>query len=285
MTMPPAHSGTYFIEDQYTVEELSRISDQDQLVTASMGGVLAEQVNPGLFHSVLDVACGVGNWIIDMAQAYPDMLLTGIDINPRMISAAREQAEALNVHKRVEFYVMDALRVFDFTDFSFDLVNLRFALGFVRTWEWPLLLGEMLRVLRPGGVVRLTDEEVIHESSSPAAMQFCGMLLCALFRSGHLFAEESAGLTNHLASLLVHQGVQQVQTQAHVLQYRAGTPEGQVYAQDGVRLLHLMRPFLQRWGCLQGDYDALQQQVSVEVAQPDFAAIWRLLTVWGTKAE
>jgi hypothetical protein len=88
------------------------------------------------------------------------------------------------------------------------------------------VLIELLRVVRPGGVVRLTDEEVNHQSTSPGAMQFCEMLLCTLFRSGHLFAQESAGLTAHLAPLLSRNGFQQVQTRAYPLQYRAGTPEG-----------------------------------------------------------
>src|SRR6266700_3273659 len=130
-----------------------------------------------------------------------------------------EQAAAQHVDDRIELHVMDALGVLDFPDASFDLVNLRFALSFVRTWDWPRLLREFLRVVRPGGVVRLTDEEVIQQSTSPASMQFCEMLLCALYRAGHLYAQESTGLTAHLAPLLSQHGYQQVQTRVYALQY------------------------------------------------------------------
>jgi SAM-dependent methyltransferase len=232
---------------------------------------------------VLDVACGSGGWVIEAAQTYPEMSLVGIDINQRMIRYARAQAAAHHVDDRIEFHVMDALLPLAFPDASFDLVNLRFAISFVRTWDWPRLLGELLRVVRPGGVVRLTDEEVIHQSTSSASMQFCEMLLCALFRSGHLFAQESAGLTAHLAPLLSRHGCQQVQTRAYPLQYRAGTPEGQAYAENGEHVLRTLRPFLQKWGCMIRDYNTIHRQVLKEIQQPDFCATWHLLTAWGVK--
>lgn len=281
----PSHpsSGTYFVQDPQNEEEFQRVAEQDRLVTASMGGVLAEQENAGRFLRVLDVACGVGSWAIEAAQTYPGMSLVGIDSNSLMIASAQEQAKAQQVSERVEFRVMDALRVLDFPDRSFDLVNLRFTLSFIRTWEWNRLMSDWARILRPGGVVRLTEEEVIHQSNSPASMQFCAMLECALFRSGHLFSQESNGLTTHLAPLLSQQGFQQVQTRAYALHYRAGTPEGQAYAQNGKHVFRTLRPFIQKWGCLSKDYETIQQQASEETAQSDFSATWHLLTVWGSK--
>jgi ubiquinone/menaquinone biosynthesis C-methylase UbiE len=278
-------SGTYFIDEQYRDEEVLRLTEQDRRVTAAMGGVLAEQDDPGLFRHVLDVACGVGGWAIDMAQTYPELSLIGIDVDSRMIAAARAQAATLKLQKRVDFYVMDALSTLNFPDLSFDLVNLRFGLGFVRTWDWKRLLGDLWRVLRPGGVLRVTDEEIIHESNSPAARQFYEVLLRALEQSGHLFMNKSTGLTGHLPELFNQIGFQQVQTRAYTLRYHAGTPEGQAYIENGLRLLRMLRPFLQHWGCLPPDYDAIQQQAHAEVARPDFAAIWHLLTVWGIRGE
>jgi len=278
------YSGTYFVQDRENEEELARLVNQDRLVTASMGGVLPEQPNPGAFQRVLDVACGAGSWVIEAAQTYPGMSLVGVDINQRMIEYARAQAAAHHVNDRVEFHVMDALSILDFPDASFDLVNLRFAVSFVRTWDWPKVLSEMLRVACPEGVVRLTDEEIIHQSSSPASMQFCEMLLCALFRSWHLFAQESNGLTAHLASLLNRRGCKQVQTRAHALQYQAGTPEGQAYIEDGARVLRTLRPFIQKWGCMSEDFDAIREQALEETQRPDFCATWHLLTAWGIKS-
>jgi len=185
------YNGTYFVQDRQSEEELIRLANQDRVVTAAMGGVLAEQANPHAFRRVLDVACGSGGWSVEAAQSYAKMSLVGIDVNPRMIEYARVKAGMYTVSDRVEFRVMDALSVLDFPDSSFDLVNMRFAISFLRTWDWPKVVRELMRIVRPGGVVRLTDEEVMHQSNSPASMQFCEMLLCALFRSGHLFTQES----------------------------------------------------------------------------------------------
>lgn len=284
-TSSQPYSGTYFVQDQQNQEELIRLAEQDQLITISMGEVLAEQTDPGRFRQVLDVACGVGGWVIKAAKTYPDMTLVGIDINQHMIAYAQEQAMKQQVDDRVEFRVMDALRPLDFPWASFDLVNLRFALGFVRTWEWSRLIGSLMRVLRPDGIIRLTEEHVIHQSSSPASMRFCEMLLCALFRSGHLFTQESSSLTDRLASLLHQQNGQQVQTQPYTLYYQAGTPEGQAYIRDGIRVLRTLRPFLEKWGCINEDYEELSQAVYRELHQPDFTASWHLVTIWAKKAQ
>lgn len=282
--MARPYSGTYFVEDWYRGEELRRLASQDQLVTASPGGLLEEQADPAALRNVLDVACGVGGWSIEVALRYPEINLVGIDNNPYMIAAAREQAAVSQVAERVDFRLMDALRTLDFADHSFDLVNLRFALGFMRTWEWSRLLSDLLRVLRPGGIIRLMDENVIHESTSPAMLQFYELLLSALFRSGRLFTQESSGLTAHLALLLDRQGFRQVQTRECSLQFRAGTPQGEVYVQSRLSLLRMLRPFIQKWGQLSIDYDTLQQQVSAELSRPDFSATWRLVTAWGVRS-
>src|SRR5690242_11234173 len=113
---------TYFVQDRKDKRELTRLMIQDRLMTAMMGGVLPEQPDPTIFHRVLDVACGTGGWVIEAAQTYPEVSLVGIDISQRMIKYARTQAEACQIHDRIEFRVMDALGPLDFPTASFDLV-------------------------------------------------------------------------------------------------------------------------------------------------------------------
>ncbi|HEY7416282.1 MAG TPA: hypothetical protein VH593_13910, partial [Ktedonobacteraceae bacterium] len=76
--------GTYFVQARKRKgkkEEIARIDVEDQMNTELMGGPLVEQPDPTAFRQVLDVACGVGKWAIEAAQAYPEMLLVGIDAN------------------------------------------------------------------------------------------------------------------------------------------------------------------------------------------------------------
>ncbi|MBO0793274.1 MAG: methyltransferase domain-containing protein, partial [Ktedonobacteraceae bacterium] len=262
---------------------------QDQMITSGMGGVLPEQPNPTVFQRVLDVACGTGGWAIEAARNYPAMSVAGIDISQQMIEYARGLAADQQVNDRVEFHVMDALRILEFPDRFFDLVNLRFGVSFLRTWDWPKMLSELLRVTRPGGIVRVTDEEIVHPGSSPAISRSFQeeMLQRALYQAGHLFADKTTGLTDHLERLLIQHGCLQVQTKAHVLVFRAGTPEWQAYYGDVEHAFQTIRPFLQKWagsGATR-EYDAIRQRIQEEMQQPDFHATWNLLTVWGVRPD
>jgi ubiquinone/menaquinone biosynthesis C-methylase UbiE len=274
---------TYVVQDRKNKKELTRLTVQDQVLTVSMGGVLPEQADPTLFHHVLDIGCGTGGWSIEAAKTHRTMSLVGIDISQRMIEYARAQSRAHQVNDRVEFLVMDALHTLDFPAASFDLVNLRFGSSFVRTWDWPQFLTELLRVTRPDGVIRVTDTEAVPPSNSSALTQLFEMLQCALFRSGHLFAQERTGLINHLAPLLDQYGCEQVQTKAYALDYRVGTPQGEAYYENWMLLLQNGRPFIQKWNCASRDYDAIYQQAVKEMQQPNFHATWNLLTAWGSK--
>src|SRR5260370_41067512 len=110
--------------------------------------------------------------------------LVGIGVNTRMIEYAREQAKIAQVDDRVDFQVMDALLILEFPKNYFDLTNMRFATAFMRTWNWPKVLDEMQRVTRPGGVIRLTENECFH-SSSPPLVRTLAIPAAHLCLSGH----------------------------------------------------------------------------------------------------
>lgn len=211
---------------------------------------------------------------------YPHMELVGIDISWRMIEYARAQAQAQKLTDGVEFRVMDALRPLEFPDDSFDLVNMRFGFSFLLVKDWPGLLRELLRVSRPGGIVRVTDG-TIGQSTSPAFNRINQMFLCALYRSGHHPSEE-AGMTHELLHLLSESGCQQVQTKDHTLELVAGTVGGQNFYRDMMFAIQTGKPFIEKWGCGTEDYDALYEQALIEMQQPDFRVTWPLVTAWGT---
>ena len=275
-------NSTYFVENRSNREELTRLQIQDQMLTAGMGGVLPEQPDPAIFKCVLDVGSGAGGWLIETAKAYPNIsLLIGVDISKRMVEYARAQAEAQQVNDRVEFHVMDALRVLEFADGYFDLVNHRCAGSFLRTWDWSKLLDEYQRVTRQGGVIRVTEPEILHQSNSPALTQLFNMFQCAMFRSGHLFKEETTGIIDHLSQLLAQHACQQVQTKLYTLEFRAGTTQGEAYRKDMMHAFRTLRPFIEKWGCIAKDYDAIYQRLGNEMQQSDFHGTWNLRSAWG----
>ncbi len=277
------YASTYFVQDRANQEELERLQIQDRMVTAGMGGVLPEQPDPASFGRVLDVGCGTGGWLLEVAKTYPSIeRLFGIDISMKMLDYARTQAEAQGVSDRVQFRTMDALRMLEYPTDYFDLVNHRFGQGWLRTWDWPKLLQEYQRVARPGGVIRLTETDA-WSGSSPALMRLTELSVKASSQAGYLFIPKRDGLTSELARLLHQFGVQHVQTRTHTLTYRANTPEGQHFY-EVIRLGYRTGlPFLRKWGQVPDDYETIYQQMLSEMQQPGFVATMGLLTAWGNK--
>jgi ubiquinone/menaquinone biosynthesis C-methylase UbiE len=277
-------AGTYFVQDRSNQEELKRLIVQERMVTDAMGGVLPEQQDPTLFQQVLDIGCGPGGWLIEMAQVHPQIKkLYGIDISPTMIQYAQKRAEEQQLPKeRVEFLVMDALRMLEFPNSFFDLVNFRFSVSFMRKWDWPKMFSEMHRVLKPQGIVRIVEVETNVESSSTAFSNIMALMRRGFERAGYLFEETPTGLTDHLPELLLRHDFQNIRTCKTPVVFRAGTETGKAFFEDFTRIFHTIRPFFQRYGCLPQDYDALCQQATQDMQQPDFVAEGTYHTIWAT---
>ncbi len=277
------HPSTYFVQDRGNQDEVRRLELQGQMLTRGMGGVLAEQLETRVFRRVLDVGCGTGDWLLNAAQLYPTMSLFGVDVSRTMVEYARAQAVARGMTDRVEFRVMDALRMLEFPRGYFDLVNQRLGMSYLRTWDWPNLLQEYQRVTQPNGIIRVTEPDLVIESSSPALTHLYDLVLDAFFHAGHLFVHGSRGVTSQLAGLLQQSGLQQVQTMEHVLLFRSGTEEGHLFFEDIRRGFRTVVPFLRKWTQVPDDYEAVYQQVLAEMQGPDFVATWRLLAAWGIR--
>lgn len=276
------HPSTYFVQNRANQEELNRLQLFDQQATTTMGGVLPEQTDRTLFPRVLDVGCGTGGWLIELAKTTPTCtLLAGVDTSLTFVKYARDQAEAEQVNDRVEFSVMDALRMLEFPDMFFDLVNHRSAASWLRTWDWRKLLQEYQRVCCPGGVVRITEPEWIIQSNSPAYLHLQEISLQAFYHAGHLFTPKNEGVTGELVGMLRQQGLQQIQTRASTHDYRADTLEGQRFAENIKLAFRNVLPFLHKWTRVPENYEDLYQQMLDETQRPDFVATWKLLTAWG----
>lgn len=280
------HPSTYFVQDRSSQEELNRLRLQDQMVTAGMGGVLPEQPDPTIFRRVLDVGCGIGGWLIEVARTYPDVsLLMGVDVSGKMLDYARMQAAEQQVSDRVEFHQMDALRMLEFPSDYFDLVNHRLGLSWLRTWDWPKLLQEYVRVARPGGVIRITESDTLIEGITPARNRLFELTLDAFYNAGHFFVREKNGVTGQFARLLEQYELQNVQTRTHMLEFRGGTVEGQRFYEDVKLAYRAVVPFFRKWTKLPDDYEAIYEEVLREMQQPGFVSRWVMVTAWGSKRE
>lgn len=275
-------SSTYFVQDRSNKDEIKRLQVQDQMMTKSMGGALSEQPDPTSFRRVLDVGCGTGGWLLEVAKTYPNVTrAVGIDISGKMIEYARSQAQNQGVAERVEYKVMDVLSRLEFSDDTFDLVNMRLGQSYLRKWDWPNVLTEFKRVTRPRGVIRLTETDLRLSTNSSALTRLGELSFEALYNAGHSFTPE--GVTTEFAHLLTqYAGVTDPQIHTYLSIYRAGTPEGEYFYEDMKHMYRTLLPFMRKWTKVPGDYEQIYQQAITEMQQPDFVTQWRLITAWGT---
>ncbi|HEX4107684.1 MAG TPA: methyltransferase domain-containing protein [Solirubrobacteraceae bacterium] len=108
-----------------------------------------ERVDAGSGERLLDVATGSGN--AALAAARRGAQVTGLDLTPELLVAARERAQGEGLS--VEFVEGDA-EALPFEDASFDRVTSVF--GVIFAPDQPRAAAELLRVCRPGGTVAVT---------------------------------------------------------------------------------------------------------------------------------
>jgi len=115
---------------------------------------LLGHINYQLGWRYMDVGCGVGAAACEIAGA-SNLEVTGVDIDPKQIEAARAGSARPNLH----FRVMDATRL-DFPDGQFDIVATSMVTHHIPKWE--RALDEMVRVLRTGGYLIYSDKVFPH---------------------------------------------------------------------------------------------------------------------------
>jgi ubiquinone/menaquinone biosynthesis C-methylase UbiE len=274
---------TFVVQDRSNPQETRRLQVQDRMISLALGGVLPEQTDPARFDRVLDVACGPGSWLIDLAETVPTIShLVGVDISKHMIAVARKEAEERQVQDRVAFHVLDALRLFDLPDDQFDLVNMRLAISFLRSWEWPRMLLEIRRVTQTGGIIRLTEADLPDQSSSPSLVRLFRLLALAYDQAGRYFHAQANGVASDLAGLLKQQNLRDVQMQVYRPVFRKDTEAGRLFCENVAYLFRTNKPFLQKWTRIPGDYEEIYQQMLVEMQEPDFEASNEAVITWGS---
>jgi len=276
----------YFI-DAESAPEMARLIQQDMAMTRKMGGPLAEQANPSSFLRILDVGCGSGGWVLDVAFANPNAEAAGIDISKTLIDYANARARSQGL-QNASFEVMDASMPLSFTDHTFDLVNGRLLVGSLHRTVWPKLIQECFRITRPGGVLRMTELDTSGVTTSPAFNYLDSLLLKATWLVGHGFSSDgrTTCMTPMLPTLLRNAGYQHIQHRAHAIDVSFGTDTYMDFYRNYEVFFQLTLPFLVSVGvATQEEVEQTYQQMLIDMQSDDFRGMWYLLTVWGKKPE
>ena len=272
-----------YITDAENAAEMARLMTLAAQLSENMESLFPLQLDPLSIQSALDVACGPGQWVRDVAQSYPHMQVTGGDISQLMIAYASSLITDLpNAH----FLNMNAQQPLPFSDQSFDFIQARLISAFMLTPAWPRLLSECHRVLQPGGTLCLIEGENIGLSNSAALEQYNALLALAMRRAGHSFAPEGnmLGITPLLPRLLENQGFVQIEQRAFALNYSAGMPANAATYSNNKTGMKLVQPFLIRHEVTtQAEINILYQRALQDMQAPDFCAQFFYLAVSGQK--
>jgi demethylmenaquinone methyltransferase/2-methoxy-6-polyprenyl-1,4-benzoquinol methylase len=103
---------------------------------------------------VLDLATGTGDLAIDIARMHPGAQVIGLDPSDQMLAVARKKLARRKLTDRVTLVSGDAQHL-PYRDGEMDAVTIAF--GIRNVPDRLLALGEMARVVRPGGRVAVLE--------------------------------------------------------------------------------------------------------------------------------
>ena len=114
---------------------------------------------------VLDLACGDGFYTRRLAERLgPGGSVTGADINRAYLAEASEEASHQGGHAKIAFVAASFDRL-PFPDDTFDLV---WCAQSLYTLPDPVVaIGHMARVVRPGGLVAVLENDTLHQVCLP----------------------------------------------------------------------------------------------------------------------
>lgn len=104
--------------------------------------------------TLVDIGCGSGNLIIQIAKSFPDLNLIGIDISSDILEFAKKQALDRDLGKRIEFKIGNVEKI-PFSNESIDFIISTLSL---HHWVNPVkVFNEIHRVLKRDGTLLIFD--------------------------------------------------------------------------------------------------------------------------------
>jgi SAM-dependent methyltransferase len=136
----------------------------NNLVGRAVTAIAAER--PGQTLQLLDLGCGVGGSLFNLARATPAPFDgVGVTISPIQCRMARQNALARGMEGRVAFVEADFLHLPLAGGF-----DLAYAIeSFIHAPDYGLVLREASRMLKPGGVLLICDDFLVDEPQGAPA--------------------------------------------------------------------------------------------------------------------
>ncbi|CAJ0874273.1 13729_t:CDS:10 [Entrophospora sp. SA101] len=195
-------TASYFLPNDK--QEIERLTLEHIIYHFIWNGNFSSPVNNVLKSSpakndkakVLDIGCGPGHWLLEMAEEYPNANFVGIDISPVFPNDYDS-----NKPTNVAFLKFDALSEngLPFPDDTFDFVYQKFMVFFIPENKRMKHIEELIRITKPGGWIELMDVDPLPYDTGPISTFFLQSRINRkmLFEIPLLFNQKSELITVH----------------------------------------------------------------------------------------
>jgi SAM-dependent methyltransferase len=280
--------GNTYVFDPERSEELARLMNQDRFITTAMGGPLAGLPPLPEGSQVLDLGCGPGGWVLDVAFQQPLFEVAGIDCSQGMVDYANARAKSQKL-TNASFGVMDITNhPLDFSDASFGFVNARFLFGVLKREDWPPFIAECTRLLCPNGIIQVTEADTMGETLSAPLARLNELATQLFWKAGYGFSPNgcSLSMTPGLLHLLKQAGYDTIHVTSSEINASADTP----FWADGYRNTEMiflqMRPLLLSFGLVDDEeFEQVYTQALAEMCAQDFMVTGRVTSLWARKTK
>lgn len=281
--MKETQNQNIYLFDLQDGRELARLVLQDNLFNEVIPRFPPLHFVPSKHDRILDVACGPGGWALQVAQAFPEASVVGVDISPQMIQYARAQAEARDLD--LQFRIMDITKLpWEFPDAYFTLVNTRFVAGCLSTTIWPSFLQECWRVLKPGGIMRNVEAVHLSAPTSPAVTKLSMLTYSVLHKIGVIYSPFDMTVGPAVARTLKQVGFEDVTAVPYMVDLSHDALLHDSMGQNlGMATTLLKTPLMRFEGISEEEFEALHRENDQQWNDPAFCCHWHLCGISGVK--
>lgn len=206
---------------------------------------------------ILDVGCGTGRWVAEMAQEFPQAELNGIDFTLPVEGATL-------FPRNSNFHVSNVLHELPFEDNFFDFVHQRLFIFAIPRLHWRHLVNELVRVTRRGGWVEIIEVNSVFQHTGPATERVLNLVVQAALQ-----LELDPAISQHMGALLGTAGLKRVGTSTQLVPVGEwGGQLGTMAIADFLALFQRIKPqVMAQTQTPTDEFDDLTMQMVKEVEQ------------------
>ncbi|ODA77938.1 hypothetical protein RJ55_06541 [Drechmeria coniospora] len=234
---------------------------------------------------ILDCGCGAGGWAVEVARKFPKCEVLGIDVSPHMVPD--------DTPNNLEIQIDDLNKKFTFPPDHFDLVHSQMVVGGIHADRWRNYIGDILRVLQPGGWCQTVEIYYNAQSDNGRLERDHALSKWSSLYLGALHPRKDPRAPMQIPNWMRSAGFTDVESRLLTMPMCAWPKAARDHAigeANGENVARLLRslalyPFTQMKGMTKEDFEALIEQAIAEAHDPSFKAYFPLYVCIGRKPQ